>query len=477
MNRFSIHALFVGLTLALIARQTSAQQPTPNPVPIQTPANTQDPSKAERHVIVVSLDGLAAYLVDDPKASLPTVRRLATDGAIVSGGMTVSNPSVTWPNHTSLVTGVRPAKHGVLANGLLVRGGPGVPVRVDPKRDSKELVRGQTIVDLAQRSGLRTAEINWPCTRNSPAFNHSFPDVPDALTFTTPALRSHLVKLGVLDDETDKSFANKLGASRDWVWTEAACHLIRDYKPNLMLIHLLNVDSTHHALGPQTSGGYTANALIDMYLERIVRAIVAAGIAEKTTLIVVSDHGFVPTPKAVKPNMLLRKQGLQKEVDGKLTEARAHVIPEGGMGLVYFTNQNETPILTAQIKQLFLGREGIADVVFPDRYSQLGMPLPREYVQAPDALLVLKEGYSVSNASDGEAFVVTNIEGKTSLGSHGFLSTNPKMNGLCVLWGSRVRKGAKLSGVENIDVAPTIAKLLNLNGMEFDGKPIAAAIE
>ena len=76
-------------------------------------------AESDRHVIVVSLDGLAAYLVDDPKVPLPTIRRLATQGAIAQGGMTVSNPSVTWPNHTTVVTGVRPDKHGVLANGML----------------------------------------------------------------------------------------------------------------------------------------------------------------------------------------------------------------------------------------------------------------------------------------------------------------------------------------------------------------------
>lgn len=55
----------------------------------------------ERHVVLVSLDGLAAYLVDDPQVPLPTIRKLAKEGAIVDGGMTVSNPTVTWPNHTT----------------------------------------------------------------------------------------------------------------------------------------------------------------------------------------------------------------------------------------------------------------------------------------------------------------------------------------------------------------------------------------
>src|SRR5688572_11740177 len=110
----------------------------------------------DRHVVIISVDGFAAYLLDDPKAAVPNIRKLAREGAVVAGGMTVSNPSVTWPNHASLVTGVRPEKHGVLANGVLVRGAADVPVFVDPKRDQKDLVRGPTLFDVAHAAGLTT---------------------------------------------------------------------------------------------------------------------------------------------------------------------------------------------------------------------------------------------------------------------------------------------------------------------------------
>ena len=73
------------------------------------------------HVVVISLDGMPGYMLDDPKALLPNIRRLAKEGVQAPGGMKVSNPSVTWPNHTTMVTGVRPRRHGVLANGVLVR--------------------------------------------------------------------------------------------------------------------------------------------------------------------------------------------------------------------------------------------------------------------------------------------------------------------------------------------------------------------
>src|SRR5262245_26727028 len=126
----------------------------------------QEPD-SDRHVVIISVDGFAAYLLDDPKAPIPNIRQLARDGAVVAGGMKVSNPSVTWPNHTSLVTGVRPDKHGVLVNGIFVRRGAGIPVTIDPRKDKQDLVRVPTLFDAAKAAGLTTAEINWPCTRGA----------------------------------------------------------------------------------------------------------------------------------------------------------------------------------------------------------------------------------------------------------------------------------------------------------------------
>jgi predicted AlkP superfamily pyrophosphatase or phosphodiesterase len=433
-------------------------------------------SGSEHHVIVVSLDGLAAFLFDDPKASLPTIRKLAREGAIVDGGMKVSNPSVTWPNHTTLITGVRPEKHGVLANGVLVRGAPGVPIRVDPKRDRMDLVRVPTLVDVAYAAGLRTGEINWPCTRGSASYDDSFPDVPESLTHTTPRLKSELVKLGLLDDETEAAFAVKSAVARDWVWTEATCHLIRTRKPHLLLVHLLNCDSTHHALGSQTPAGYTANAFADLCLARIVAATQDAGIADRTTFVVVSDHGFITTPKAIKPNLLLKQQQFltaDPADEDVVQQARIHVYPEGGIGLVYCTNRQESRELVARAHELFKDREGVADFVLPGRFAELGIPLPRENEQAPDAVLVAKEGYSVSAKCGGQDFAVPNTEVKASIGSHGFVATNPKMNALCILWGSRIQKGVRLKAIENIDIAPTIADLLSLQGLNADGRPLS----
>src|SRR5215475_5308094 len=78
------------------------------------------PSNSDRIVVMISVDGLSAYYLDDPKAEMPTIKRLASKGARASM-MKASTPTVTWPNHTTLVTGVTPARHGVLGNNYFDR--------------------------------------------------------------------------------------------------------------------------------------------------------------------------------------------------------------------------------------------------------------------------------------------------------------------------------------------------------------------
>ena len=178
-------------------------------------------------------------------------------------GLRISNPTVTWPNHTTLVTGVRASRHSVLYNGILLRDGPGLPVKVDPKRDKSELVAVSTLFDVLHEHGLRTAAIDWPCTRNPNALDDNFPDVPDSVLHTTPRLRKEMVAQHILPDETDASFRALTGPGRDEVWTKAACHVIRARRPHLLLFHLLNTDGIHHRYGPESPASYTALALAD----------------------------------------------------------------------------------------------------------------------------------------------------------------------------------------------------------------------
>ena len=71
-------------------------------------------------MVVISLDGFPAYALNDPRLPIPTLRKLAREGA-AAAAMQPINPTVTWPNHTTMVTGVDASRHQVLFNGLLTR--------------------------------------------------------------------------------------------------------------------------------------------------------------------------------------------------------------------------------------------------------------------------------------------------------------------------------------------------------------------
>lgn len=427
-------------------------------------------ASTNHHVILITIDGLAAYNLTDPKAPLPTLRKLAAEGTVAEG-MRVSNPAITWPNHTTLVTGMRPAKHSVLFNGVLSRPGAGMAVRVDGVKDKSDLVAVPTLYDHLHRAGYRTADINWPCTRGATTLDDSFPDVPDQIIHMTPRLRDELTASRHLDGTNDTPFKNLSAPAKDQIWTAAATHVIRQRKPNFMLIHLLITDSTQHKYGPQSPAAYTAIALADAELAEILRAVDAAGIRERTTIFVTADHGFETALKIVNPNVAFRKAGLLETTPTpNLLRARAQIVSEGGIAMVYFTNPETLAADRAKVIELMKTQEGIADILAPDQFAALGMPDPAKNRQMAELILVAEEGYAFNNEARGEDVVTEVTIAAGNQGHHGFLSSNPKMNATFVASGRGIKRGAKVGMINNVDVAPTMAKLLDQPLPGADGR-------
>ena len=421
--------------------------------------------KSDRHLVLITIDGFPGRMLRDPKASLPRIRGLADEGAAAEA-MHVSNPSVTWPNHTTLVTGVQPAMHSVLFNGILERGAADVPVKINPRKDKSELVKVPTIYDLLHQQGYRTAAIDWPCTRGTKTLDADFPDTPEPLSHSTPGLIDELVKAGIMEKNNEDWFRGLSGPARDQIWTDAACYLIRNRMPNLMLIHLLNTDGTHHKYGPESPASYTALALADKFVGQIIDALDAAGVRKNTTIIVTADHGFATETKAVQPNVLLRKAGLlEVSGNGAITKARVQVVPEGGTGFVYFNDPNMKEADRSRVLGLFKGAEGIARVITPEDYSRLGYPLPEANQGMGDFVIVPEKQYAVLGGATGDE-AAGDLKPGVNAGYHGLIADDDRMNALFVASGNQIKKGAKLTTIRNVDVAPTIFSIF---GQELPG--------
>lgn len=418
---------------------------------------------AQRHVVLISLDGFAASALRDPMLPVPNIRALAREG-VAAEAMQVVNPSVTWPNHTTMVTGVLPARHGVLFNGLPVRPADGAALRVEPWVDKTQLVQARTVYDSAHESGLTTAEVDWVAIHNAATINWAFPERPRP----TDAIARELVQAGHLDDAAIAGFAKAPITHRDEIWTVAGEHILERHKPNLLLFHLLTTDSSQHRYGARSLAADASLALADAKVGRLVQALRRAGIYERTTLFLVADHGFKTYRREIQPNVLLRRAGRLRSNQ----DCDAWTIPEGGTSMVYITRAARRAELAATLPELFASLEGVARVIRPPEFGALGYPPPNERMS--DFVLAAREGYAFTGGSEGE--VVRDVPAGATPGAHGYLNSDPDMNALFVAAGAGIRKGAKLGTIRNTAIAPAIARLLGVALPEASDSALAAIL-
>lgn len=415
------------------------------------PALAQAPAK-ERMVVVISLDGFPAYDLDDPKLPIPTLRSLTENGA--SARMATVNPTVTWPNHTTMVTGVRANEHGLLANGTILRTGAWPPVKLEPMIEKPKMVHVPTVYDAAYNAGLTTAQVDWVAINQAPTITWAFSEWAPA----EGPLEREMIAKGAIAASDIESFTKSNILFRDQIWTKAAVYLIREHRPNLLLFHLLSLDSVHHQFGPRTLAGTAAIAFEDSCVEHVVEAVRAAGMSDRTTLIVVSDHGFKPYTREIHPAVALAAAGLSGKV---------YAMPEGGTAFVYF-DKSQAAELAPKVIRALQGVEGIDRTIGPDGFAALGLPQPDGEPQMFQLLLTARDGYSFSGATGGPVTAAVPQQG----GSHGYLASDPEMEAIFIASGYGVRSGAKLDKIANIDIAPTIAKLLGVALPTAKGKPI-----
>jgi len=435
-------------------------------------ASAAGPAK-DHHVILVSIDGFPAYLWADPTLQLPNLRKLDATGASAKA-MTVSNPSITWINHTTLVTGVEPRTHGVLFNGLLVRPAGGKPPVIEQWAPKDKMVFAPALYDLAHRAELTTAESDWVAVTDADSITWSFAELPK---LGDPVVKE-MIAAGVATEEEIgwmQMGPNRKGvAFLDAMWTRAAIHMLETHKPNLLLYHTLNTDATHHNYGPRSGPGSTALELADRYIGDLLAAADRVGLREKTTVVVATDHGFKKVSKFVQPNVALRQAGLARGLGPSISSCDAYVMGQGGMGFVYVTSPEKRAALLPQLKELFSKMEGIAQVIDGEEGPRLGMPKPGENPGMGDLVLYAADGYAIRKELNGDQVV---LPAENYAGTHGYLNSDPELDGIFIASGAGIKKGVVLDRVRNLDVAPTLAKLMGLAFPKTDGRVLEEILE
>ena len=427
----------------------------------------------DHHTILISIDGFPAWLWKEPALAVPNLRKLAAEGAQTEA-MTVSNPSITWINHTTLVTGVSPRKHGVLFNGLLVRQPDGKPPKIEQWVDKTKLVFAPTLYDIAHEAGLTTAESDWVAVTRAKTINWSFPELP--------SMEDKLVQEMIADGafSAEKVSWMQLGPGRknvawlDESWTRAAQYIFTKHKPNLLMYHILNTDATHHTYGPGSMASFTALAYADRLVGDLIKTVDDSGLRDKTTIFVATDHGFKKVNKIILPNVVLKKAGYAMGLGPSITKCDAAAMAQGGMCFIYVTDPARKAELLPKLKELFTQTEGVERVIDGNDGPTLGMPTPAENPGMGDLVLYPKAGYAFKPDAAGDAVVTPAVNYG---GTHGYFNGDPELDGIFIANGRGIRKGVVLPRMANLDVAPTMARLMGLALPAPEGRVLEEILE
>jgi predicted AlkP superfamily pyrophosphatase or phosphodiesterase len=434
------------------------------------------------HVILVSIDGWAHHYFEDPRCHMPTLKKLAAEG-VRAKKMQCSFPTVTWTNHTTLVTGVSPGRHGVLSNDYWSRSEwKKIPLIPDPIFNKEEIVKSPTIYDVVKQAGMTTAGVIWPASRGAKTLDWTVPDVFEQELFEkygTPELIAEAKALGIPIDKQMEwcKLGNSGKAQRDYMYSQLAQHIIRTKKPNFLALHLVSLDSFEHAHGRQVPEAYWAANDSDNRVADLIRATEEAGIREKTAFVITTDHGFITYDKMINPNVVLKQEGLTRAVLGKSLDKSSKVfaMSEGGACFVYIFDQAKRDSILAQITAKLAAIEGVESVIERKDFARVvGHQLAEQDEREPDLFLSAKDGYTFTD-SLADTQVINKSE--TSKGAHGYLQTHPDMHGCFVISGAGVKKGGVIEKIDNRDIAPTMAELLGVTIPGVEGRVLKEALK
>ena len=391
---------------------------------------------------MISLDAVANPDADR-LLSLPALSALADQGAFCGNVKTVY-PTLTYPIHTSLLTGCYPETHGV---------GHNQPFQPDKAPEMRAWywsigdIKVKTLHQAAKEMGMDIASILWPVTGKNPYVRRCFPEVlplpgeSAVLKMIQYASPVWILRMEALYGKTRKSI--KQPDLDDYA--ALLCEKLYESHrpPDVLTVHLVDCDAMRHKHGVDSPEARAAMKRLDERVGRIVEAVKKAGLLEETLFCVVSDHGQQDAPKGIL-------------LDTKLKTACGARAQSLGMGAYIFGPDLDKARKVLEEK----GEEWGVGHVFGEEDLR-ALRAPKDVHLAVDAL-------------PGHCFI---DKPEQTYGEHGFSLDCPQARTLLWLKGPGVKRGFRLPDANLVDIAPTLANALNLDLPQAEGKALDEVFE
>jgi predicted AlkP superfamily pyrophosphatase or phosphodiesterase len=382
-------------------------------------------------VLLVSIDGLRADVVGS--GVMPTLDALAAHG-VHADWMTPSYPSLTFPNHYTLVTGLRPDHHGIVNNTMR-----------DPALGAFSLGNRKAVEDARwwggapawltlQRHGGHAATMFWPGSE-------------------APIGGMHPDQWRRFDAKVPNT--ERVDTVLDWLArTDAA-------RPTFVTLYFDQVDHEEHLFGPGSLQAMQAEADVDAALARLLAGLDARGLRGRVDVIVVSDHGMARVPPG-------QREYIDDLVAGKGSSAAVDVVSRGtAVGIDPAPGADLAAVAAALV-----GRHAHsqcwrkADV--PARWHYGTHPrVPAIVCQADVGWILTTRPPPAADAGTGDG------DGGPghATGAHGYAPEAPEMRAVFVADGPRIADGKRLPPFDNVDLYPLLMRLLGVPAAPNDGDP------
>lgn len=397
----AFRAIFALLVLSLGACATQALRP-----------------EADSPLILISIDGFRADYFD--RGLTPNLSALAADG-VRAKAMRPSFPSLTFPNHYTIVTGLYPDHHGIVGNTMVDRQLGKFTVKTSAGASGKWWDGAEPIWVTADKQGLRTATMFWPGSDME--------------------IRGHR-------PDHYLPFDGKIRPDRRVDQILAWLDLPAERRPRFLTLYFNQVDHEGHDFGPDSPQLNEALRATDAAVGRFVGELKKRNLYGRVNLVFVSDHGMatVSDRRTVVLDRIVDPAHLRLVTAGVLTA----LDPKPG-----FETEIEKAMLAPR-EHVQCWRKG----EIPARLHYGSHP------RIPAIVCVAEDGWRVETQA-----YLDRADAKRSGGEHGYDNADPNMRALFITHGPAFRQGLVVPEFDNVDVYPLLADLLGIRPQPNDGDP------
>lgn len=421
-----------------------------------------------QHLVIISLDSLGFRDINEHQSELPTLNKLVNGGTWVKEVRGIY-PTLTYPSHTTIITGQYPSVHGIVNN-----------TKIQPDRQSPDWywyqkdVKVPTLYDLARKQGLTTAAFLWPVTAGS-KINYNLAEIFPNRIWTNQVLVSLRASSPLFILEMNQKYGKLRNGIKqpelDDFITVCTVDTIKRKKPNLTLLHLVDMDSMRHRYGVRSDEAMEALHRLDNHVAQVIDATKAAGTFEDTNFVILGDHYQINVDKMIHLNTLFAKRGWLTARPDQTFKKDWRVMAKTCDGCTYIYTRNFEQI--DRLKDVISGVEGVEKIY--DKADAI------ERGADPECTLMVeaKAGYYFTDESD-RANAVEKVlpemmgDADRYQGVHGYDPEKTGYKTTLIFNGPMIKQNKTVARADLVDEAPTFAKLL---GLEFPEPLAGSAID